>query len=184
MTSRTATASKTPLVIKLTSFRLRRLRIACGSGEAELSVDGGVEEGAIAWTANPCGKLGPGDKLGMAPEDFPGATGAIGAVSSPCSSGKTSAALRQSSHPARHTSELAPTRPSRTQFRMISPDAGPNWPPVAGRTYHTADGASAIGSVVGAGLALIGDDAEDDDVGAIAAGASDRTVVARAPFGL
>ena len=32
----------------------------------------------------------------------------------------------------------------------MSPEAGPYWPPSEGRTYHTACGASAIGSVVAA----------------------------------
>ena len=36
------------------------------------------------------------------------------------------AADRHSGQPARHTSELAPTRPALIQARMISPDAGPN----------------------------------------------------------
>ena len=69
-------------------------------------------------------------------------------ASVPASCGKVLAAERHSGQPARHTSELAPTRPSVIQARMISPDAGPNCPPVAGRTYQTALGASSIGSRV------------------------------------
>jgi len=50
---------------------------------------------------------------------------------------------------------------------MISPDAGPNCPPVAGRTYHTADGASPIGSATVGGNG--GMDAElDVSTGAVA----------------
>src|SRR5688572_8948500 len=71
-----------------------------------------------------------------------GATG-LGAGAS---EGKIFAALRQSGHPSRQTKESALTRPSAIHLRITSPAAGPYCPPAGGRTYHTAWGASAIGS--------------------------------------
>ena len=79
-------------------------------------------------------------------------TGAVtvGAGIEALNCGNVAAADRQSGQPARHTSELPPTRPSLIQARIMSPEAGPNWPPDEGRTYQTALGASAIGSLVAA----------------------------------
>src|SRR4051794_12643758 len=81
-----------------------------------------------------------------------------------CKSGKSWPALRQSAQPSRHTSESLLTRPSESHFRMISPLAGPYWPPVGGRTYQIAAGASAIGSAAptgGAAIAAAGAEAEE-----------------------
>ena len=61
--------------------------------------------------------------------------------------GNSLPAFCQSVHPSRHTSESLLTRPSDSHLRMTSPRAGPYWPPVGGRTYQIAAGASAIGSL-------------------------------------
>ena len=61
--------------------------------------------------------------------------------------GKTSAACCQSRQPSCQTRESGPTRPSAIQVRMTSLVAGPNCPPLAGRTYQTASGDCASGSV-------------------------------------
>src|SRR5262245_17857889 len=75
-----------------------------------------------------------------------GITGCCVAAPAVCSVGKSLPAFCQSVHPSRHTSESLLTRPSEIHLRMMSPRAGPYWPPVGGRTYQMADGASAMGS--------------------------------------
>lgn len=77
----------------------------------------------------------------------------------PARSGKIVEADFQSAQPSRHTSESPATRPSAIHRRMMSPAAGPNWLPDAGRTYHMAWGASEMGSLanpVGATAAVTG----------------------------
>ena len=66
--------------------------------------------------------------------------------------GNTLPASCQSRQPSRQTSESALTRPSVSQVRIRSPEAGPNCPPDGGRTYQIISGASAIGSA-GSGAA-------------------------------
>src|SRR6185295_16424210 len=63
--------------------------------------------------------------------------------------GKSCPAVCQSVQPSRHTSESLLTRPSESHFRITSPLAGPYCPPLGGRTYQMAAGASAIGSADG-----------------------------------
>ena len=79
------------------------------------------------------------------------ATAATGVA--PPSEGNTTTAFFQSVQPSRHTIESAPTRRWVSHCRMMSPAAGPNCPPEAGRTYQMAAGDSAIGS----GAATTGD---------------------------
>src|SRR5262245_13153569 len=67
------------------------------------------------------------------------------------SDGKSAPASRQSVQPSRQTSESLLMRPSAIHLRITSPRAGPYCPPLGGRTYHTAFGASAIGSAGVAG---------------------------------
>src|SRR5437867_11980130 len=68
------------------------------------------------------------------------------AVPAACSTGKSLPAFCQSVQPSRQTSESLLTRPSEIHLRMMSPRAGPYWPPLGGRTYQMAAGASEIGS--------------------------------------
>src|SRR5262245_29866732 len=75
-----------------------------------------------------------------------GAWTCCAAVVAPSSDGKSLPADCQSVHPSRHTSESLLTRPSTIHCRMMSPRAGPYWPPLGGRTYQMAVGASPIGS--------------------------------------
>src|SRR6188768_123403 len=72
--------------------------------------------------------------------------GACWALPAACNVGNSLPAFCQSVQPSRQTSESLLTRPSEIHFRMMSPLAGPYWPPVGGRTYQMAVGASAIGS--------------------------------------
>ena len=60
--------------------------------------------------------------------------------------GKSGPASSHSGQSSRHTSVSALTRPSVSQRCMTSPEAGPYCPPLGGLTYHTAAGASLIGS--------------------------------------
>lgn len=83
--------------------------------------------------------------MGGGVEAAGGGLGAAGGVPR-VSDGKMGPADFQSAHPSRQTSESALTRPSEIHLRMISPLAGPNWPPDGGRTYQTEFGDSAIGS--------------------------------------
>src|SRR4051795_5660804 len=69
-----------------------------------------------------------------------------GAVPAACRTGKSLPAFCQSVQPSRQTSESLLTRPSAIHLRMISPRAGPYWPPVGGRTYQMAPGAAEMGS--------------------------------------
>ena len=57
----------------------------------------------------------------------------------------TRCASCQSRQPSRHTSVSAAMRPSVSQICMISDVAGPNCPPVAGRTYQVASCGQRIG---------------------------------------
>src|SRR2546430_14782552 len=75
-----------------------------------------------------------------------GVAGSEAAVPAACSTGKSLPAFCQSVQPSRQTSESLLTRPSAIHRRVISPRAGPYWPPLGGRTYQMAAGASAIGS--------------------------------------
>lgn len=96
--------------------------------------------------------------------------------------GKIGPAAFQSAQPSRHTSESALTRPSAIHLRMISPLAGPNWPPEGGRTYQTELGASAIGS--GGALGAAGTAAGTGDRMAPALWAGTWAVVAACVFGV
>src|SRR5690349_1178353 len=60
--------------------------------------------------------------------------------------GKSLPAFCQSVQPSRQTSESLLTRPSESHLRIMSPRAGPYCPPVGGRTYQMAAGASVMGS--------------------------------------
>src|SRR6476619_4443004 len=86
--------------------------------------------------------------------------------------GKSLAAVCQSVQPSRQTSESLLTRPSEIHFRMMSPRAGPYWPPVGGRTYQIAVGAAAIGALAVGVVAVAG---PAETAGAEGAAATDPT---------
>src|SRR5436309_9823153 len=79
-----------------------------------------------------------------------GVVGSEAAVPAACSTGNSLPAFCQSVHPSRQTSEWLLTRPSAIHLRMMSPRAGPYWPPLGGRTYQIAAGASKMGSCAAA----------------------------------
>src|SRR5262249_9561237 len=88
------------------------------------------------------------------------ATTATGAAAG-CQFGENFPAGCQSVQPSRPTSESLLTRPSSSHLRITSPLAGPYCPPLGGRTYQIAAGASAIGSAEAAAAAGGGAEADD-----------------------
>src|SRR5262245_30226038 len=100
------------------------------------------------------GSAGPSTAKGSsAAGETPIAPACAGAVGGPPAAppprlGNVAPASFQSGQPSRHTSESAVIRPWAIHSRKVWGLAGPYWPPLGGRTYQFASGASASGSAI------------------------------------